>query len=1125
MKRTFLLALSTLLLSHAFLTTGQLPTPYFEPVKLDNGLSVSSIIQDREGYIWLATFTGLLRFDGYSGKYYKAGPDSASLTDGRVRCLLEDSNQNLWVGTYSGGLNLFNKKTESFSALREDKNNPFALQSDGILSLYEDRNGDIWIGTYGGGVSVLKKEEINSNNPKLINYLHDPEDENSLSDNTVMSFLEDSSGRMWVATWNGGINLVNRDQSEYRFQRFMHDPKEKSSLSNNTTFAMIEDAKGRIWVSSWGGGLNRMIESSKGVTFLHYRHDPNNVNSLSDDVVSAIFEDSDGVFWVATYGKGLNRMVSDNPESKQQFIRYSNISGGPSGQVEEEIFCLYEDNQKNLWIGLYDLGVVKLDMKASVFGLVKDQPGNKESFASRSVTDIFEDTSGNLWVSKSGGILDLYPKGLTHTIASEVVRYRYNPNNRNSPNSNPVYDMVEDAQGRIWMSTYGGGITRITPGPEILFEHYLYDPLDSSSLSNNIALTLLYSQQGDLWIGTQDGGLNRLPPAEQDKNNPQFITYRHDPQDGASLSHNSVTSLNMDSKGNLWIGTDGGGLNKLTNKNIQQNKIEFEHYVHDDEDISTISHNVTYGSFVEDSEGNLWIGTCGGGLCKLNPKTNSFLCYDENDGLCGNIIYNVIHDDLGKLWIVTSLGVCSFDPDHETFSSIYTEHDGMQGYDYADYSSHKGNDGRLYFGGRNGFNAFFPDEISPNDFIPPVVITDFLLFNEPVNIGQELPLALGAIDEITLDYAQNVFTFEFSALNYRQVQENQFAYQLEGFNTDWIHVSAQERKAHFTNIPPGSYNFRVKASNNDAKWNENGTTIKLNILPPWWKTWWAQVLFYSCAFLVVLSIIQIRFSVIKKQKRNLELEVISRTREVQEQKNELELQAQHLAQLNSQKNRLLSIVSHDLRNPLASLQGIASMLDPEILTDKDLLSNFRIHITNQINHLGASMINLLDWAKSQMEGESIAPELIDLQKVGTNILELYANTAEKKNITLRNEVKKTTEVFADPNHVRVILRNLVGNALKFTTEKGQIILSAAQKEDEFVISVRDTGKGMTKEKQATLFTIETNESTTGTSGEQGVGLGLLLVKEFTEKNGGKIWVESAPEKGSTFYFTLPVKKI
>ena len=329
----------------------QLPTPYFEHIQLDNGTSVSDIVQDHEGYLWFATFAGLARFDGYSAKYFRASSDPNTLTDERVRSLLEDSSGTLWVGTYSGGLNKFNRSCESFSALRMDLDNPHALQSDGILALYEDSKGNIWVGTYGGGISIIPKAEKDSLQPKMINYLNDPNDPSSLSDNTVMSFLEDTGGNMWVATWNGGLNLVNGPLEDCSFRRFQHDPSDPQSLSNNTTFDLLEDSQGRFWISSWGGGLNRLVKQADGdFSFLHYRHEPDNPYSLSGDVASALYEDTDGTVWVATYGAGLNRLIDANPESTHSFIRYRNISGSPHGQLNEEVFCLYEDNQKNLWI-------------------------------------------------------------------------------------------------------------------------------------------------------------------------------------------------------------------------------------------------------------------------------------------------------------------------------------------------------------------------------------------------------------------------------------------------------------------------------------------------------------------------------------------------------------------------------------------------------------------------------------------------------------------------------------------------------------------------------------------------------------------------------------------------------
>jgi signal transduction histidine kinase len=592
-----------------------------------------------------------------------------------------------------------------------------------------------------------------------------------------------------------------------------------------------------------------------------------------------------------------------------------------------------------------------------------------------------------------------------------------------------------------------------------------------------------------------------------------------------------VLAIFEDSRENFWIGTQGG-LDLF-----DRDKEEFKHYYFDgDQDYYLGNNNVN--TIYEDQRGNLWIGS-DFGLLLLNRETKQF-----EQIVFGNYPIASIHEDkLGYLWIGTqNNGVGKFNYADRKILWFGPE-DGLPEYRCNTGSYNNQNQEYLFYGGEKGFSFFSPDSIEVNDHIPAIHINQFNIFNRPVHIvpvdskNEEnegiirkistdkgdiysIPKNINYLQNISITHELNNFSFEFSALNYVNAEKNQYAYIMEGYDEDWIFTDYQNRKATYTSLPAGRYTFKIKASNNHGYWNEEGVSLNITINPPWWETWWAQLLLYTSLMGIGIIIFQIRVSKIIQQREQLNRMVDLRTTEVMQQKKEIESQSLHLKKINQQQNKLFSIIAHDLKNPLNVMMGITTLLNPKTLSSEDL-EKIKNGISERVEGLSAVMINLLDWAKGQMDGEVIRPEIFDIHQISLKMVGVFDPILIKKGIILKNQISEGNHVYADINHVRIILRNLISNAIKFTDKNGSIELIAESAEKEIKVTVLDTGVGIDKKQIDKLFSIETNVSSKGTAGEQGVGLGLLLVKDFTEKNGGNISVESTPGEGSKFSFTLP----
>jgi len=832
----------------------------FDHITIEDGLSnnmVPGVVQDYTGFMWFGTFDGLNRYDGYEFKVYRHDSDDpASLSGNPIRVLYKDRAGNLWVGTWGSGLNMFVRETETFIRYRHDPDDPHSLSHDGIRSIFEDRIGTLWIGTNGGGLNRFDRKT-----GTFTHYRHDPGNTASIGHDAIWSIHEDRAGTLWVGTEGGGLNRFDRETGT--FQRYRHDPANPRSLSHDKVRAIMEDQAGALWISTSGGGLclfDRETES-----FRQYQHHPTDPKSLGEDNVSAILEDRTGRFWIATHGGGIDLFDRDT----DTFVHHTSDPARPGSLNHNMIYSLYEDRSGLIWIGTESGGVNLFDPDKKQFRNYRNNPELSGSLSFNDVWGISEDPSGRLWICTNGGGLNRFDR-----ITGTFTRYLHDPANTESLSGNMIYTILADRTGMVWIGDYGGGLDRFAPETGT-FLHYRHNPADPQSLSDDMIFALYEDRAGILWVGTWNGGLNRF-----DRKARTFSHYRHNPEDPNTLSSNSIISIKEDLFGILWVGTMDNGLNRF-----DRNTGSFMRYRHNPDDPASLSNNTV--SFVyEDRAGRFWVGTGGGGIDKFDRENERFIHFTQKDGLAGDSVYGIQEDRRGFLWLGTSHGLSRFNPDTETFRN-YDVTDGIQGNQFNLNASCTSSSGEMFFGGTSGFTAFFPEQIRDNPHIPPVVVTKFLLSNKAVPIGRDSVLKQSIIetDHLTLSYDDQIFSFEFAALNYRSPEKNRYKYMLEGFDKEWSEVDGKRRFATYTHMDPGDYVFRVLASNNDGIWNEEGASIRITVTPPWWETVWFRASMMIFVIGLILGGFRWRVSSIERQKRRLETQVDEKTRELGELEN------------------------------------------------------------------------------------------------------------------------------------------------------------------------------------------------------------------------------------------------
>ncbi len=853
----------------------------FQVVGSEQGLSgstVTDILQDRQGFLWVATDDGAARYDGKEFRVYRhVSGDAQSISHNDIRALYEDSAGNMWIGT-SGGLNRFDRKQERFIryALRDDENSETRPV---VTDIAEGEAGQLWIGTSDG----LYRLEPDSGD--VVRYRHDPENPQSISNNQVYTVCVDHAGTLWVGT-KAGLNVYHAGIDQ--FLQYRHDADDAHSLPSDEVFVLYEDHAHALWIGT-PDGLGRFDADMQ--EFQTFRHDPDDPDSLGENRVLALYEDRADLLWVGTEGGGLNVFDRD----QQRFVRHRADTMRSNGLSSNFISALFEDRAGNLWIGSYGGGLYKLHRESVKFLHYSYAPYASVSLSHAAVSAIMQDSRQNLWVGTYGGGITV----IDWDANPRTTRYyRHNPDDPRSLSHDTIWAIIQDHDGVIWIGTEGGGLNRFIPETDD-FTQYRFNPSDPYSLNSDAVSAIYEDRQGLLWIGTMGGGLNWF-----DRTTGRFYHSLPTPDapDSAVTLH-SISAIAEDRAGNLWVGTFGGGVSVLNRKTER-----FTHYQQQPDQVGSFSNNTVW-SIYEDRQGVVWIGTSGG-LNKFDSKHHSFTQYRKIDGLPSDVIMGIVADTAENLWLSTDHGLGLFNP-QTTECKIYDQRDGLLGDKFSPKTAIANEHGELFFGGEHGLNAFFPQTLRDNPHVPSIVITDFQLFNQSIRPGETcyipskkmggqvvqkalaspLQAAITETQKIVLPYNADVFQFSFAALDFSLPEKNQYAYMMDGFDREWIYAGARNT-VQYTSLPAGRYTFRVKGSNNDGLWNDEGTSIDIQILPPLWGTWFFR-------FLLVAALAGgyiMRVHKIKQVRKILEVKVDERTRELRANMRRLEdeiLERQH----------------------------------------------------------------------------------------------------------------------------------------------------------------------------------------------------------------------------------------
>jgi len=1075
----------------------------FDHLDINSGLSqnnVLCVLQDSRGFMWFGTRDGLNRYDGYKFTLYRNDlANDHSLSNNFITALIEDTKGNMWVATNGGGLNKYDREKDQFSHYIHDRNNLNSISSDLVTCVTEDTQGNLWIGTNNAGLNLL-----NTHTNKFTHYTENTLDPKKLNCNFIRAVFEDYQHNIWVGTYGGGLNLFN--PATNAFTSFRHNNKDTTSISYDKVYRIFADSKQRLWIGTDGGGLNLYNYETK--KFRRFIHQINNSNSLPANSVYSLGEDEDGYLWIGTENGGLSVF---NPAT-EIFNNFLHDDFDNSSISSNSLYTSYKDHKGNMWIGTFSGGVDLFNKDYSKFAHYKHNT-DPASLSNNFVLCIKEDTKKRIWIGTDGGGLDLF-----NQQTKKFTHYAHRQGDKNSICGNYVLNVCEDSRGNIWVGTWGDGLTVFNPEKNT-FKHFKNNPSDSNSLNGNNAWAIFEDHDKNIWVGTHGNGIDLYNPVTE-----TFTHHVHNNQEPSSISSNIIHMITEDAKGNLWIATDDGGLNMFDKKN---NK--FSAFIHDAKRNSISSNSVS--TVYRDKKDNLWIGTMGG-LNYFDTKTQQFTVYTTANGLPNDATFGMLEDEKNNLWISTNKGIAEFNLQTGKFKN-YSTADGLQSYEFKDHSFCKASNGAMYFGGVNGFNEFFPDKIKENSFDPPLVLTNFQVFNKNVSIEadsrQPSPLkkSITETKDISLPYASSVISFEFASLNFTVPEKKKYAYMLQGFDKTWNEVGL-ERKATYTKLDPGEYIFKVRGLTNEGNWSKNIAELRLTIVPPFWLTWWFKLAVVAIIIGSAITFYRVRINRVKAQQKKLEKQVRERTIQLDSSIEEEKKSRREAEEANKAKSVFLATMSHEIRTPMNGIIGMSSLLA------QTTLSGEQLNYTETIQTCGENLLmvinDILDFSKIESGKMELEEKDFDLRTCVEEVLDVFATKAAQEGLDLIYQIDYNVpeQIIGDATRLRQVLINLVSNAVKFTNQ-GEVFVKIhqltanADGTTELCFEIRDSGIGIPQDKLERLFKAFSQVDSSTTRKYGGTGLGLVICEKLVGLMGGTIKVSSTAGKGSVFSFTIITK--
>jgi len=1078
-----------ILILSAVLLFGMASSAYGQPVqfshyKVSDGLTQSeilSVFQDSEGYMWIGTQNGLNQFDGYTFEPFFYDPnDTTTLSNSWIFDITEDRNGFLWIGTKEG-LNRYNKKEGRFSRIRlpdqdegEEDKYIYGLAAD-ETSLYVNRSPSF-------SIIDIESGEIQS-------YRNTLESGGALYDKGF-PVLRHNNGDIWIGSANG---LCVFDQQDKEFTYFPEGETDTREVSEGHITSLLEYGNGQVLVGTENG---LYIYSSGMEPVARYSHDPDDPVSLSHNYIQTILMDHSGGIWIGTDGGGLNRTPGIPMKGTPAFSHYRNLADNSNFVGHDIVLSLFEDRSHNLWIGTL-AGLDRTDLKKRSIRTYRksDDPYNID-LSDNVIASVFEDDEGRLWIGTWGKGLNILDRS-----TGKVIYYQAELDGERHIPENHVHVIFKDSRSRIWIGTRNGvsildsAIKRFVP-----VEEY-FEAAAFNYFRNNRVYCMIECSDGTFWFGTGNG------ICILDTESGERRLLREDGGDPLAISSNLVYSLLEDSDREIWIATSEG-LDRY-----DPERGEISHYVNEPGNPNSINGSYTV-SLCEDRSGQIWIGT-NTGLSVFNKEDSTFKGFTSEDGLPSNLVYDIILDGNGNLWFSTGAGLAMKHPDEASPEPFFVV-DRLIGREFNIKAVFRSESGEMFFGAIDGLVSFHPDSLTENSFIPPIRITSF----EKENSGIRERLNPNT-DQIDLTHRDYSFTIEFSALDFTDPSRNRYSYKMEGISDQWMDIGTR-RFVPFTNLPQGTYTFMVKGTNNDGIWNPSGTSLKIVIHPPWWRSRYAYAAYLILVIVMVVLIIRWRERNLLREKKILEEKISERTAEIEQKNRSLEQQTDKLNELNAMKDAFFSILAHDLKNPFASLYSLSELAAKNYGEMDDEEKQTVLSKINKSTELIYNLLdNLLTWSRSQKGEIDYQPEEFSLANLVELNINLHQVPAEKKEIRFLSVIPAEIKAYGDREMISTVLRNLIGNAVKYSYSGGTIEVKASEKEGIVKVLVRDGGVGLARENAEKIFRIDSKYRSHGTSGEKGTGLGLIICKDFVERNQGRIWCESEEGKGSEFYFTIP----
>lgn len=1076
-----LLSMMLLILVITFPAYPQNENIKFKHLSSDDGLSqnfVSCILQDQKGFMWFGTKDGLNRYDGYSFVVYQHDPfDTTTISDNFITSLFEDSRGYIWVGTLNGSLNIFERETETFHHIQYRSKISKIVNTDEIKAIDEDLKGNIWIATRGEGLFKLSLKTNNAFDITYKQFISQLDIPGSISNNIVSTLFIDSKNVLWVGTLTGLDKFNMNDETFTHYNIQTRNPKAPANDFDNAVLSIYECSDGNLWLGSLSGlvKFDRLTGS--------YELFPNHydVYRYGWGSTMQIVEDDSKKLWLATPGE----LMRFDPKSNS-YSYFRNDYNSPNTISYNSISSLHIDRTGILWVGTAGMGINLYDPKINRFStlFIKADPSSR--ITGFSVRSILQESNDIYWIST-----DVLFKWNRRT--GETKSYETDSNRPNDFGNTGPYSMIKSSDGKIWTATTEG-VFCYDPANENAIQ-YKFNESDTTGLPQKEAFAVFEDHQKNIWAATENYFCRLI-----DKEKGIFQSFRY--QTPQPYNQRVRPVIYQDNTGRFWIGTRNGlflfDLLKKTFYSYKNDPAKPNSLNNDN--INTICPDPSNPDKI------LWIGTSGGGLNKFNIDEETFEHFTEKDGLPNNVVYGILPDSKGNLWLSTNKGLSKFNPKDKSFRN-YDVNDGLQSNEFNTGAFYRGKTGEMFFGGIKGLNYFYPDAIKDNPYIPNIVTTNLKLGDQYVSHKNEnsiLQKPISETEELVLAYGENVITFEFASLDYSSPMKNRYAYKLENFNNDWIY-SGSDRSATFTQLPFGEYVLRVKATNNDGVWNEKGIALKLIITPPWWSTWWAYLL-YAFALLSILYLIR-RYELNRlKLKNQLKLEKV---------------ETDTLRNLDSLKSHFFANISHEFRTPLTLILGqVESVLSSNIETKE----KGKLQVANRNARRLLTLINqLLDLSKLEAGSMELKAEQHNIISFLKSVFFSFESLAESKKINLKFESEfANIPLRYDADKMEKIICNLISNAFKFTSESGEIKLSVNIILSSVEIKIKDTGVGINSDSLPHIFNRFYQVDGSSTREHEGSGIGLALTKELVELHKGQITVKSKEGEGTEFIIHLPI---